>query len=208
MLLVLFLPYSIRATVNATMGLNPVHPLVNVNQTFPVTINIDTAGEPIDGADVASLHFNPASLQVVSITPGTLMPNTVANSFDNTLGKVQFSQVTAGGTSFTGTGVLATINFKALTSGSSNITIDFTLGATNDSNLAAVGVDRLGSVTNATVGVLYLGDINKDGIVNSLDWSLMNAKWFTNDANADLNKDGIVNSLDWSIMNSNWLKTI
>ncbi len=52
------------------------------------------------------------------------------------------------------------------------------------------------------------GDINKDGIVNSLDWSLMNSKWFSNDTTADLNNDGIVNSLDFSIMNGNWSKTI
>jgi len=56
-------------------------------------------------------------------------------------------------------------------------------------------------------GSRILGDINGDGIVNSLDWSIMNSKWLTNDANADLNRDGIVNSIDWSIMNSNWLKT-
>ncbi len=51
------------------------------------------------------------------------------------------------------------------------------------------------------------GDLNNDGIVNSIDWSLMNSKWLTSDASADLNSDGIVNTVDWSIMNSNWLKT-
>jgi parallel beta-helix repeat protein len=51
------------------------------------------------------------------------------------------------------------------------------------------------------------GDLNNDRIVNSLDWSLMNSKWFTSDATADLNSDGIVNSLDFSIMNGNWLKS-
>lgn len=51
------------------------------------------------------------------------------------------------------------------------------------------------------------GDLNNDKIVNSLDWSLMNSKWFTSDSTADLNSDSIVNSLDFSIMNSNWLKT-
>jgi hypothetical protein len=50
--------------------------------------------------------------------------------------------------------------------------------------------------------------LNTDGVVNSLDWSIMNAKWGTNDATADMNKDGVVNSLDFSIMNSNWGKTI
>ncbi len=50
------------------------------------------------------------------------------------------------------------------------------------------------------------GDLNHDGIVNSLDWSIMNNKWFSNDTTADLNNDGIVNSLDFSIMNGNWSK--
>ena len=52
------------------------------------------------------------------------------------------------------------------------------------------------------------GDLNKDGIVNSLDWSIMNSKWFTNDSNADLNSDGLVNSLDFSIMNGDWFKSV
>ncbi len=51
------------------------------------------------------------------------------------------------------------------------------------------------------------GDLNHDGIVNSLDWSIMNNKWFSNDTSADLNNDGIVNSLDFSIMNGNWSKS-
>ncbi len=52
-----------------------------------------------------------------------------------------------------------------------------------------------------------VGDFNHDKVVNSLDWSYMNAHWFTADATADLNHDGIVNSLDFSILNRNWLKT-
>ena len=51
------------------------------------------------------------------------------------------------------------------------------------------------------------GDINRDGVVNSIDWGLMNSSWLTNNASADLNSDGTVNSIDFSIMNSNWLRT-
>ncbi len=53
-----------------------------------------------------------------------------------------------------------------------------------------------------------VGDINGDKIVNSVDWSIMNSKWFTSDTTSDLNRDGIVNTIDWSLMNVNWLKTI
>ena len=46
-------------------------------------------------------------------------------------------------------------------------------------------------------------DLNLDGRVNSLDWSIMNGKWGQS-GSADLNADNTVNSLDWSIMNEAW----
>jgi len=48
------------------------------------------------------------------------------------------------------------------------------------------------------------GDLNSDGTVNSLDWSIMNTRWNTSDAIADLNNDGVVNSIDFSILNREW----
>ena len=51
------------------------------------------------------------------------------------------------------------------------------------------------------------GDLNYDHIVNSIDWSIMNSQWFTNNSQSDLNHDGIVNSIDFSILNANWFKT-
>jgi mannan endo-1,4-beta-mannosidase len=53
-----------------------------------------------------------------------------------------------------------------------------------------------------------VGDLNGDKIVNSIDSSIMNSKWFTSDSAADLNHDGIVNAIDFSILDQNWLKTI
>jgi hypothetical protein len=47
-------------------------------------------------------------------------------------------------------------------------------------------------------------DLNGDGIVNSLDWSIMKNKWGTSDAAADINRDGVANTLDWSIMKGEW----
>jgi hypothetical protein len=52
-----------------------------------------------------------------------------------------------------------------------------------------------------------VGDINLDHIVNSIDYSILNSKWFTSDANSDLNHDGLVNAIDFSLLNSNWFKT-
>lgn len=58
-----------------------------------------------------------------------------------------------------------------------------------------------------TLPVLPVGDINNDSIINSLDWSVMSGKWFSNDATTDVNKDGIVNSIDWSYLSKNWFQT-
>jgi hypothetical protein len=52
-----------------------------------------------------------------------------------------------------------------------------------------------------------VGDINLDHIVNSVDYSILNSHWFTNDSSSDLNHDGLVNAIDYSILNSNWFKT-
>ncbi|HEX5429516.1 MAG TPA: dockerin type I domain-containing protein [Patescibacteria group bacterium] len=55
-----------------------------------------------------------------------------------------------------------------------------------------------------SIPMLRTGDINQDNIVNSIDFSLLNAKWFSADAISDLNGDGLVNSLDFSLLNQNW----
>jgi hypothetical protein len=62
-------------------------------------------------------------------------------------------------------------------------------------------------LTVTGTGTAVVGDINIDHIVNSLDYSILNAKWLTSDASSDLNADNIVNSLDFSILNGNWFKT-
>jgi len=51
------------------------------------------------------------------------------------------------------------------------------------------------------------GDINLDHIVNSIDYSILNADWFTINSRSDLNSDGLVNAIDYSILNANWFRT-
>ena len=50
-------------------------------------------------------------------------------------------------------------------------------------------------------------DLNNDGAVNAMDWSIMNTRWNTSDTTADINNDGIVNTIDWSVMNREWGNT-
>lgn len=88
-----------------------------------------------------------------------------------------------------------TVNTSSTTPvGNSTITVTGTAGAVT-------------KTTTFTLDMNYIGDINIDGIVNSLDWSLMNFKWNTNDASVDLNNDGSVNTVDFSLLNNNWFKS-
>lgn len=65
------------------------------------------------------------------------------------------------------------------------------------------------SVSATTLsGVPVPGDFNSDHIVNSLDYSLLNSRWYqtTNISLYDLQIDGIINSLDYAIFKDNWGK--
>ncbi|TSC70576.1 MAG: exo-1,4-beta-D-glucosaminidase [Parcubacteria group bacterium Gr01-1014_46] len=152
-----------EAATTATLSLSPTSSSIILNQNFTVNILLDTVGNATDGVDVFSLHFNPAILQVVDsnasvagvqIAPGSLMPATTANVADNTAGTIQFSQASSGGSNFTGSGILATITFRANAVGSSAVTMDFTPGNTADTNVAFQGTDLLLSVTNGTYTVV------------------------------------------------------
>ena len=47
-------------------------------------------------------------------------------------------------------------------------------------------------------------DLNRDGKVNLVDFSILLFNWKGSDAVADINQDGVVNLTDFSIMLANW----
>lgn len=155
----ILLPSVISA---ATLSVSPSSQTINMGDSFSVTVNLDTQGAQIDGVDLRYLNYNPAILQLedanasasgVQITPGSLMPMTLANSANTTLGRVTFSQVTAGGNKYIGSGTLVTLTFKALSLGVANITFNYTSGNTTDSNVASQGSDILTAVINGSYTV-------------------------------------------------------
>ena len=143
----------------ATLVLSPSSTSVSVNGTFTVNIVLNTAGAPTYGVDINRIRFNPALLQVVDadtgtggvqINAGALMSVTTTNVVDNIGGSIQFSQLASPGSTYTGSGTLATITFRAVSSGSASVTIDFTSGSGTDSNVAGLGSDLLVSIGNGT----------------------------------------------------------
>ncbi len=143
----------------ATLSLSPSSGSYTVGDTFEAQIILDTEGAETDGVDIHYLNYDPSLLEVqdanveqtgIQISPGTLYSNTPLNSVDVTNGRIDFSQTTAGGNTYNGNGVLATITFKVLSQGTANIIFDFTLEETTDTNVASSGQDVLTSVANGS----------------------------------------------------------
>lgn len=162
-LLSLFVLQNVYA---ATLSLSPSSGSYTVGNTFTVSIILDTEAQETSGVDIHYLNYNPSLLRVrdangsqpgVQISPGSLYPNTPVNLVDTINGRIDFSQTTAGGTTYKGKGTLATITFEVLSSGVASVTFNFTPGSTIDTNVAADGTDVLSSVTNGTYTLSFGG---------------------------------------------------
>lgn len=150
---------TIGGSTSATLALSPASGSYAAGDIFSVNIVLNTQGSQIQGVDIVYLNYNPAMLEVqdddagvagAQIAPGALMATTALNSVDAGAGKVAFSQVTASGASYAGSGTLATVRFKALSDGTAAVTFTFTQGSTVDTNVASSGADILASATGGS----------------------------------------------------------
>ena len=162
-LLGIFYNPQINRANAATLTLSPSFGNYSVGQTFSVNIILDTQGAAVDGIDIVYLNYNPTHLEIIDdnasqtgiqIAPGALMPMTLANTVNATIGKITFSQITAGGTTFTSSGAqsLAAVHFKVLKAINTQVYFDFVANGTADTNIASVGKDVLATVTNGNYG--------------------------------------------------------
>ena len=95
---------------------------VAVGQTVQIQVNIDTGGEPVNGAD-AYINYDSSFLSVEDVSAGSFFP-TVTNDIE-TAGKVYIAGLVDDPASpKTGSGTLATITFKGLKDGTVNLTFD------------------------------------------------------------------------------------
>jgi hypothetical protein len=76
-----------------------------------------------------------------------------------------------------------------------------TLGLESDEGITKYG---LGVATPTSGSCSNPSDLNCDGKVNLIDFSILLFNWNTSNATADINKDSVVNLTDFSIMIFNW----
>jgi hypothetical protein len=203
----------------AEISLKPSTQTVGSGQNFQSDIFLDTKGLTVSAAQV-KITFNPASLQLISVSPGNTW-STYLSQPENTSGSTSFTLISNPGKKTAAN--LATLTFKAIASASATpVKIEFDQSYTQaaaiesgNSNVASgyPGSEITISATGASpspsaspgnrVTPGSKGDGNSDGFVDYQDLSILFTKWspatdITGSLQLDFNNDKRINSLDYS----------
>ncbi len=131
-----------------------------VGDLVKVDVVLNTGTRLTDGTDVillydpSALTVQPASGSAVPVSPGTLYKEYPVNTVDQN-GKISLSGIDSQGNGVSGKGVLGTVVFKALKSGSTTVKIDYQNGSTSHSNVVETKTSRniLISVSDLTLNI-------------------------------------------------------
>jgi hypothetical protein len=97
-----------RAAPATSMYMAPASQSKTPGSTFTYTVKIDTNANAVTGLDIR-MSFNPAAIQITSLQLGagaTNLNQTIANTYDNATGKIQFAVFTLNSANaLTGTGI-------------------------------------------------------------------------------------------------------
>lgn len=135
-----------QAFADASMTLSPSSGNYTVNGTFDVSVIMDTGGAQSSGSDFI-LTWSPASLieiQTASDVSYGSAPLFTSNtpSRDNTNGKIiSISTMNVATSTYSGKGTLATMKFKAKSTGTVTLRFECTAGSRSDTNIWSSGSD-------------------------------------------------------------------
>jgi hypothetical protein len=158
------------------VSVEPSYQNVLQGALFSVNISVDPAGNEVGGAQYA-LYFNNTMLTAIEQVQGPFLSQdgastmVVTNTINNTLGKTEYGEIRMGDPEVIGgvttLGVLATITFRAMEPGTSNLNLSDVIVSDPYS------VDLGHVLTNGTVGINET-HFNITGFVNSNDGSPVN----------------------------------
>lgn len=131
--ILLFVLINPSGVLAATISLSPQARIVKPGETFSIDVIIDTKGESVISADALFTH-DKTLMEAITVTDGTFFPD---NYHLLTPGEpLVAGALSKTGESYTGTGKIATITFKALKEGLDTLTFKCTPGKTADTNIA------------------------------------------------------------------------
>lgn len=115
-----------------------------VGENIFVKIKVWTGGHSTSGTDLV-LNYNPRVLEASSSSfeRGKIYSDYPLINVDTKKGVIRISGVASSPKqTFSGIGELGVLNFKARSKGTTNLTIDYKKGQTNDSNVMGVSVNE------------------------------------------------------------------
>jgi hypothetical protein len=143
------------------LRLDPPSPSVAVGNLFDLAIRVDAGSQPVDGAEV-HLDFDPAYLQVVDasgdpageIEDSGVLTTLIINQANNSTGQIDFAAGMLQGELPSGTFLLATVHFRALTSTAAGSTsVAFVTELPRQTNVTYSGHSVLAGVHDAAVRI-------------------------------------------------------
>ena len=137
---------------NVNLSLEPDNADVQVNEEITADIMIDTDNKEISGVDIV-IQYDVQVLELVGEIDSTdsvfsIWPMKLASQ-----GSITFSALVMPGQSFSGLGKIASLKFKALKPGETDVYFVFEPGSTQDTNAAFEGQDLLDRVVNAVYNI-------------------------------------------------------
>lgn len=121
-----------NAVEAAYLKFNTTTVTTNVNQTFTIEVIVDAGTDQITSTDIWVI-YDPVALEAQSVSSGTFFPAVTHNI---TSGKVSITGLIVDpGTYKTGSGTVATITFKSLKTGTSNLSFDCRTEVSNSSKI-------------------------------------------------------------------------
>ncbi len=208
-LIIIFSLFYSNSVLAQTVSLSPSSQNVARSTNFSLTINISSVTNLFGVA--FDLNFNPSLIDYVSAIEGTFLSSGCQTSLmtaENPAGKLIFGITRLGAScgGVSGSGILATLNFRSLTQDGSQ-----TPSFSNNSLCLLSGstcnyiTGTWNSAAITVSGTYKSADLNNNNIVNAQDFSILMSYWgSTARPPADINQDGYVNAQDFSIMMNQW----
>lgn len=159
---------------------------------------------------VAPIYLSPTIAATSSVELGSditiegyAIPRLPVRAVMNRKGAAASGQVLVATTTADGAGrYRITLRSSALAKGTYEIKAQTIISEKDQSLFSPTFFVGVGEAAN--LDFTNRSDLNKDGKVNLVDFSILLFHWRTSDPIADINQDGTVNLTDFSIMLSNW----
>jgi rhodanese-related sulfurtransferase len=164
LLMIIFCQNGMAA--ESSVSVSPQTITASTGDTFTIDVIVDSAGSEIYGAQY-ELYFDNTILSATSQTQGSFLTqddataNEFANNFNNTLGKIVYGEARMGTpTGVTGSGVLASITFETIKSGTSALTLSYIMLVDSNGLSYIMLVDSNGDevVTTVNSGICVVAE--------------------------------------------------